>query len=290
MPAGPGPIPGPIPPQAEPPEGVTGQLSRLTYLLDNGSELLTPPLPPKLVDRGGQVEAAGAATVPEPTQPASVIVEQMQQRLLPVFVGKEGHRLSTLMRSFTSVSFLRMNIKERAGQGKDKDSVGNAEQLEGSALCLLAAFDEDPRARALLREETPAFINALARLRFLKDNHSILLGACETVRGAVVEQEHLVNEFVRDGMMRLGSLEGLSPRMRNLLQPARAFVSGPALKGQETKHDRDKAFQAGVDKARAEEAIRLAASKSAVEGAKPTFAASPPAEPTAKPVSRRRPR
>lgn len=287
MPTGSGPVP--PPPPAEPPEGVTGQLSRLTSLLDNGSEVLTPALPKNLVDRGGQVEAAGAAAVPESTQPASAVVEHMQQRLLPVFLGKEGHRLPSLMRSFTSVSVLRMNIKERAGQGLD--SVGNAEQLEGASLCLLAAYDEDPRARALLRESTPDFINALARLRFLKDNYSILLGACEIVRGAVVAQEHEVNDFVRDGMLRLGSLEDLSPRMRNLLQPARAFVSGPAQKGQETKHDRDKAFKAGYDKARAEEALRVASGAAKANFAPGAPAAAEPAPaPPAEPVNRRRTR
>ena len=60
-----------------------------------------------------------------------------ETRLPPVLLGKEGHRLPRLMRSFLSTCLLRMDAKEGAGKGLD--SVGNNEQMEDAVLGLMAA-------------------------------------------------------------------------------------------------------------------------------------------------------
>lgn len=251
-------------PEADTPDGVSGQSSRLTKLVNGGSDVLTPPLPTKLVDRGGRFEAASAAADPTPTQAASVVVEKLQQQLPPVLLGKEGHRLPRLMRSFLSTCLLRMDAKEGAGKGLD--SVGNNEQMEDAVLGLMAAHAGDERIHVLFPDDTQDHVNALARLRFLNENVTVLETAAEVARGALVAQQHVVNAFIRDAMGRVGNLEALSPRLRNLLLPARTFVSGPAQKGHETRLDREKAYNAGFAKAQAEAVGR---SPTGADAAKP---------------------
>lgn len=229
--------------------GRTGILSRIGALIREGGAVVAA-LPTLMVLRGGVLRPVGAAAQPEATQTPNAVVEYLQQLLKSVLVAAEAWRAPELVRYFLSALLLRMRIGENEGKGLD--AVGNAHLLEPAVMSLVLAYEEDPRARALLPETTPDLLKDLAEMRFREEVLRELVGPSAALQGGVNVVQQRLNTFLRENLPHLQSLAAQSPRLFEVLKPAQSFVSGPALKGQETRKVKDQAFEDGRAQGRAE--------------------------------------
>lgn len=229
--------------------GRTGILSRIGALIREGGAVVAA-LPTLMVLRGGVLQPVGAAAKPEATQTPSAVVEYLQQLLKSVLVATEAWRAPELVRYFLSALLLRMRVGENEGKGLD--TIGNAHLLEPAVMALVQAYEEEPRARSLLPETTPELLKDLAELRFREEVLRELLGPSAALEGGVNVVQHRLNTFLRANLPHLQALAAQSPRLSEVLKPAQSFVSGPALKGQETRKVKGQAFEDGRAQGRAE--------------------------------------
>lgn len=272
------------------PDPVSPPLSGRSGLLANLADLARASfqnrsLPALIVSRSGAFLAAGAAAVAEATFTPSAVVESLQKLVKGVLLSAEGYRAPELLREVCSAVFLRLEIKERSKDEK-LDAVGNAPMLEGAALALLQAYNEDPRARAVLPASTMDLLKDLAELQLRDEVLKALRGPCEVMEGAVHETQHRVSSFIRTNLPLALAVAERSPLLLAVLAPAQAFVSGPALRGQETRKVTEKAHEEGRAIGRAEGAAEAKAEalKTTAHASGPTVnlnpvVASPPAAP-----------
>lgn len=266
-------------------EGMSDLLAQLARQVSEGKGAFAHALPDKMVWRGGVLLPADPAAQPEPSKPRSAVLEEIATLYREVFVEGKSQRLPLLLRCSLGVCQLSLNQPEDVGLGLSH--VGNSAALEPGALSLALAYEQDPRARAVLPPNlSQNVMNTLAALRYFQELRDTADGFAEFMDRVLAVQQHKALDLVRDGVSRVGSLITHSPGLDTTLAPAQHVITAAAEKAQDTKRSNKAAHaegrRIGIAEGRAAARAEEAARQTQATGANITVSASGP--PAAAPV------